>query len=242
MNKILLIIGLLILGGFATFLFIISLPQQRTSAPNNLTLISVSPQNGSVNVASSPNIILTFSRALTENERKTISVVIAPQVENALFWEKENDTAKIVLGKNLSFQTNYTITINYGVESFSWHFTTTTAPVPSITTPAPNYASTSAEQVLLNQQAQEDSAFAKGQQDFLKAYPWYNNLPPVNDEYFIDFDFTSNQFIVELYPHINNSMSINDQINHFKNDVLVELQSIGVDISSYKIDWTIVPQ
>ena len=241
MNKYLIIIGLLVLGGFITLLVVLSLSQPKTNPQNNLKLISVSPKNGSLNAPSSPNISITLSRALTDDEKKTISTTISPKINNVVFWEGDNTTAKIILEKPLSPQTTYSITLNYVNQSFSWHFTTKgVSPIPSIIVQP--VASVSAEDVLANQQAQDDSIFAKGQQDFLNKYPWYNNLPPVNDNYFIDFDSTKNLFIVELYPKTSTSISVNDQVAQLKNAVLLELQSLGVNVPSYSVHWVIVPQ
>jgi hypothetical protein len=242
MNKYLLAIGLLTLGGFITFFVVLSLSQPKTNLQTNLKLVSVFPKNGSLDVPSSPNIAITFSRALTDNEKKTVSTNISPQINNVVFWESDDATAKIILEKPFSFETNYTITINYGLQVFSWRFTTKkTTSIPVVIAPTP-IASTSAEDVLANQQLQDDSVFAKGQLDFLSKYPWYNELPPVNDEYFVDFDPTKNLFIIELYPQASTSASINDQLVQFKNNALLELQSIGVNAPSYNVEWIIVPR
>jgi len=242
MNKYILIIGLLVLGGLTTLFVILTLPQSKINTQSSMKLISFSPKDGSENVDTSSNITVSFSRPLSEAEKGDITAKISPQINNVLFWEKGNATAKIILEKPLSLQTTYSITLNYANQSFSWHFATKgiISPTPSIA--APTIASVSAEDVLANQQAQDDSIFAKGQQDFLNKYPWYNDLPPVNDNYFIDFDSTKNLFTIELYPKTSASTPMNDQIAQLKDAVLLELQSLGVNAPSYNVNWVIVPQ
>jgi hypothetical protein len=91
-------------------------------------------------------------------------------------------------------------------------------------------------------QGQADYNYAQAQNAFYKAYPWYDQIPPKNSNYFIGFDSSTKSFFVELYPKATSSSSLQDQTAQLKNSVLQALQSIGVNTSSYKIDWTIVPQ
>jgi hypothetical protein len=231
-NKILIIAVILasIVAAAVIFASIFMEVKMQTS----FAISSVSPQNESRNISLSPHIFIAFSRPLTETEKKTVSVTMFPQVDSIVSWEDINNSAVVNLKGALSPDVNYLITVNYGGRSFSWNFKTQNL-IPSFT-PTPS------DDPLLDQQGQSDLKFAQSQEEFLKSHPWYDNLPPENDQYFINYDDTKNDFFVNLYPKINSSSTEGAQVSQFKKTVLQVLQSLGVNTSSYQIEWIIIPR
>jgi hypothetical protein len=91
-------------------------------------------------------------------------------------------------------------------------------------------------------QGQLDRNYTQKVNEFYKTYPWYDQIPPRNENYFIGFDSFTKSFFIELYPKNTSSTSADIQVSQLKNTVLQTLQSIGVNTTSYKIEWIIVPQ
>ena len=92
------------------------------------------------------------------------------------------------------------------------------------------------------EQGLRDEEFNNLLGSFNQAYPWYNNLPPQNDNYFIIFSGSRKSFIVELYPKKISSLSIDTQITSLKQLVEDKLTSLGVNLKTYAFDWQVYPQ
>jgi flagellar basal body-associated protein FliL len=231
MNNKILIISIIITVIVALAVLTISILLSN-KPPTLFTIASVSPEPYSQNINLSPQIHITFSRQLTKNEEKTVSINISPSVKNSLIWENTDNSFALSLGENLLPQTDYLVTVNYPANSYSWRFRTQ----------GPTQEPTQETQPPQTEQGQADLRFSQGQQDFLKSHPWYNNLPPENDNYYINYDVGANDFYVDLYPTSNSSTPINTQIEQFKNEVINVLKSLGIDTSTYKIEWIIAPK
>lgn len=234
MNNKILTIAVIFTAILAIVVLIVSMfLNTKLSAP--LTVNAVYPENGAQNISVSPQIRVTFSRQLTKTEEKAINLSISPSVQNNLSWENTNNSFSINLDETLLPQTNYLITVNYPGNSYSWGFKTQTLTI----TPTPTQNNTSTDVL---EQGQDDAKFSQSQADFLNSHPWYDNLPPENDQYYINFDASKNDFFVLLYPKKQSSLSIDSQVAQLKTNVINELKSLGVNTSSYAIEWTIIPQ
>jgi hypothetical protein len=89
-------------------------------------------------------------------------------------------------------------------------------------------------------QGQADRNYTQKVNEFYKTYPWYDQIPPRNESYFIGFDSSTKSFFIELYPKVSSPTSVDDQTAQLKNNVIQILQFIGVNTSFYKIEWIIV--
>lgn len=98
------------------------------------------------------------------------------------------------------------------------------------------------EQSQSEKQGQADYQYNKATNDFYSSHPWYNKIPPKNNDYFIGYDASTNNFFVELYPKNSSSISIDNQVIQLKKDVIQTLNLIGVNTTFYKIDWLVSPQ
>lgn len=210
---------------------------------NSFTITSVYPQSNSQNISLSPQISVSFSRPLIKNEIKSVSIIISPKVDNIISWGNTNDAITAKLKEALYPETGYLVTINYGGHSFSWSFKTqspTIVPTPTITaTPVQTQSNDSQD---IPQQGLDDAVFSQSQVDFLNSHPWYDSLPPQNDRYYINFDASNNDFFVELYPVKNSSVSIDNQVDQLKSEVMQELKNLGVNTNSYQIEWITLPK
>jgi hypothetical protein len=81
-------------------------------------------------------------------------------------------------------------------------------------------------------QQQADETFNKVIESTQNKYPWFDNLPPKNDKYFVAFDEAEQAFYVSLY--IKNNPSLTDS---YKEQVYLDLEKIGVATESYKFNW-----
>jgi hypothetical protein len=208
-------------------------------APSPFTIYSVYPQRDSLNVKLSSRIAIVFSRPLIEAEKTTVKINISPKTESTVFWENGNTSAAIKPLETLFPETGYIITVSYNnSQTFSWSFKTQ----KTVSIPSPTPTPFSEENSLLNQQGQSDLKFAQSQKQFLETHPWYNNLPPENNQYFINYDASKNDFFVILYPKKTSSLSIDNQVSQLKTNVLQALQTLGINTALYKIEWTIIPR
>jgi hypothetical protein len=146
---------------------------------------------------------------------------------------------------NLLKKTIWGITIIFGIFllfiSVVLFFSPTQPSLQNIP-PAPTVIQTNPTASPITLQGQVDYNYNQQVSAFYKTYPWYDQIPPRNKNYFIGFDSSTKSFFVELYPRTNSSLSISDQVSQLKNVVLRTLQAIGVKTSSYKIDWVVIPQ
>ena len=107
------------------------------------TILSINPENNAINVATTTDVILTFSEPLEPSSIRTSSVSLSAngsEVEGSFTFD--DDTNILVFSPNepLLHNTNYTLSINSditdlngtGVIADTWHFTT----IPMATIPA----------------------------------------------------------------------------------------------------------
>ncbi len=92
------------------------------------------------------------------------------------------------------------------------------------------------EEVLKNQ-SEADKNYASWQQDVVTNYPWYTKLPIERNDYYVYFNLNKKEFIARLYINSKSQIPIDQQITSFKDSVLNDLITIGVDTNSYKINW-----
>lgn len=91
-------------------------------------------------------------------------------------------------------------------------------------------------------QTQADKKFSEWQKDINIKYPWYNDLPLQENEYYIYFDLDKTAFVAFLYPKQSGNISIETQITKLKEKILKQLTMIGVDIKNYQFIWTTQPK
>lgn len=114
----------------------------------------------------------------------------------------------------------------------------TPVPTPVVFSPSP---SPSLENEL-ERQTQADINVANLQEEVFKKYPWYLKLPLQEPNYFVYFDASKNTFFASIYPQKSSSISIDDQVKSYQEEILKRLTQLGIDTSLYKIDWEIKPE
>lgn len=90
-----------------------------------------------------------------------------------------------------------------------------------------------------NHQAQADRNFAAKSKEIQDLYPWLDKLPIQTQNYFVYFDVNEKQFIAKLYPSSSSNLTVEQQVEGFKNEVKTKLQSNIPDYSKYNIRWDI---
>lgn len=111
---------------------------------------------------------------------------------------------------------------------------------PSPTTNQSQQSPTTEEQIKTQSAADQD--FAQKAKQVQQSYPWYNQLPFQNTDYFVYFNLDSKEFIARLYPKQSASQSIDEQVNNFKAEITSRLTVIGVDVNQYTINWEVNPE
>lgn len=175
-----------------------------------LKVVATLPKDQTHGVSIDANIIFTFNREPTGNEKKNISANIAPFVKTNLLWNKQLLTITPVA--NYAKQTTYSVSLFYLNQNLStFSFTTL-----SYTTQELNN--------IENQQSQNDLLFGQQLSDFLKTRPWFTSLPIDSANYTIVYDFAKQAFRIRLKV----AVSGNTQEQQLINQALNALKQIGV--------------
>lgn len=214
LNKKLFILLSVLLLAIILFLFLFS--------NQSLSVLSAFPNPGTQNVEPDVNPYVIFSKSLSKQQQGKLLLKSSPPVNFSQYWSSDGKTLYLVPGNSLSPNTNYGISISYPV-SYSWSFKTKGAAIQ------PNQGSL-------------DNEYNNALENFYKLYPWYNKLPPKNNDFSIIFDPQTKKFLIELYPQTSSGASVSEQTNELKTTVLKTLGDIGVDVSNYSFNWTIVPR
>lgn len=223
-------IGILLIGFIVViFLIIGSLrtsetkpPSENTRSstpPSSLVVVSVHPENNTLINKIYPEITATFSKPITTFERSNISIASSPDITGETSWSVDQKTLFFTPTTPLFSSTTYTLAVKYGSsELYRWILSTVSADTISI-------------EDQTRAQTEADKRVADIQEEILKNYPWYNQLPLHTDSYFVYFDVDKKKFIGQLY-------SSNNQFDSLKNEAISKLQSIGVNTSAFTFEWT----
>jgi hypothetical protein len=95
-----------------------------------------------------------------------------------------------------------------------------------IPSPTPRPIKTITPQPTQENQGELDFQYNQALVNFYQTHPWYNKIPPKNNDFFIGFNASTNSFFVELYPKANLSQKQDEQVTQLKNAVLGELKTI----------------
>ena len=121
----------------------------------------------------------------------------------------------------------------------------TPAPTRRIT-PRPTAVTSSSENITkeeeLELQAAAEENTKRIEKEFYQTYPWYDELPLQTNKYFVYLDIPKDQLVGLLYPQINSSISIPDQVSAIKIEVLNQLQRAGVNTTDYPVEWRVTPK
>ncbi len=223
-------VGILLIGFFIVLILLLGSlsrpgknpsPTQTTgqiTPPPNLSILSVDPENNALINKIYPQIAVTFSKPITTFERSNISLSASPTIAGGKTWSLDQKTLFFTPKDPLLPSTTYALSIKYGnTELTRWDFSTVSAANVSIEDQA-------------RAQSAADENVAKIQENILKNYPWYNQLPLQTSSYFVYFEVDKKKFIGQLY-------SASNQFAALKDEVINKLQSIGVDTSKLSIEW-----
>ena len=155
------------------FVFVLGILSLKNSW--RLSILSTSPKNRSENISDKTNILITFNKKLSENNKKDISIKMNPNEDFQITWN--NNISEIIFINPLKTNTEYLIKI-FKKNNLIYEFTFKTTPF-------------STAQILEEgpKQSQDDLVFGEAYTKFLKEYPWYYKLPIDNDNYKIVYDF-----------------------------------------------------
>lgn len=74
------------------------------------------------------------------------------------------------------------------------------------------------------QQTEDDKNFAEALDELHRQYPWYSQLPIVNENFAIAFNFAKNSFRIVFYVPSTPKLQA---------EAVSELEAIGVDLNKY---------
>jgi hypothetical protein len=166
-------------------------------------------------------IEITFSRSITESEKQAMIIKTTPEIGASLSWDASSKTLSLIPQQYLQKGQPYVVALSSPSLSKQLTFTTSNLPL---------------EQDQGDAQARADKKFADKQQEIHTTYPWIDLLPIQDATYFAYFDTDEKKIAAKVYP----TTSSEEEIKNIQSEVLSKLQTLGVETSSFPIQWTIV--
>lgn len=116
-------------------------------------------------------------------------------------------------------------------------------PIPVFTKPSssPTSLPIPKDEELLRQ-TEADINVNQLQNQVLQNYPWYNQLPLQEKNYFVFFDLEKKSFEATIYPQNSSPTPIDDQVRSYQQEILGKLQQLGINTNQYQIEWVITPE
>lgn len=205
-----------------------AVPQPTKYLAEPLTLLFVSPKDGTTGVGIYPRITATFSRPLSSQEIKNIQITSFPQLEGKI--SLSNDRKTVIFSNDLPLlqDQQYVFNTTYPSGNYKWEFATTSPQnVP--------------DEEQARAQTHADRGFGLWVESVQKQYPWYNKLPLQTQSYFVYFDLERKVFITSLYPNKTSRVSIDQQVQSLKENIMKRLQGFGIATEKYSFDWNVQP-
>jgi hypothetical protein len=208
------------------------LSNQQTKEAPTVQQINLNP---SINTLSPPEVTssfseikITFPQPVKSSDQKLISVGISPTIRGVYKWSGDGKELIFTPAQPYQDNTEYSLNVLYnGVEIFSQKIKTeNTSPTPS--------------QSLMDNQLVADKDYANWSKSIFENYPWINQFPIQNSNYFVYFDTDKIRVIAKLYPKKSSNLTINQQVEQFKTEILQKMKDINQDTLNYPIDWTII--
>ena len=108
---------------------------------------------------------------------------------------------------------------------------------PPVVTPWPtaNPSQTPLVPTDIQKQQNADANFGNELQKIQKSYPWYNNLPLMDTNYFVYFDLGKKQLVAKIYSKSNN-LSV-QQVEEIKTSIISKLIELRIPTDQYPVVW-----
>jgi len=175
-----------------------------------LTFVSSIPKNNSLFVSTKSEVVITFNRNITEEEKNILKVKLNPEEKIKTVYQEN----KIILSPETEFKTNTKYEIQVILkEKVIYTLVFTTFPLTPQEIEEQGTKQTAA-----------DLAFDEKYRDFLTNYPWYQTLPIERNEYRIIYDFERESFRIRI--KIATETAEDEEV--IVNKALEELRKIGV--------------
>lgn len=113
---------------------------------------------------------------------------------------------------------------------------------PSVITPSPTTLTTTTPQPSqsssdIQKQQQADINFGNDIKKIQQSYPWFNNLPIMNANYFVYFDPLKKQLVADIYSKSKNLSA--QQVEDIKTSITSQLSQLGIPLAQYPITWIV---
>jgi len=195
---------------------------------SSLSILQTIPSDEASNVSIFSPIQVVFSRALTNEEQKNITLQTDPEIMGGSTEMVTGTTLAFKYSQPLKVNTQYKVTITYNDKKYYFTFITPTA------------ENLSPSDINL-EQSEGDHNFGQKLEQNANSFPWKDQLPLQTDQYFVYFDTDKKMFIAKLYPPANPTSAIDGEVAAMKSEITQKLTAINPDTSNYKIDWQVIP-
>lgn len=181
----------------------------------DLSILTISPKNGTQNVRANEKIAVNFSRPLSPFERSGIVFSAKPDIAGTKAWSENNNILVITPKVPLLYSQKYALEARYDDQIFMWSFTTASeGAVFSDITPTPT-------------RTQEN--------------PLEENLPLQTSDYTVVFDSTKQEIVATLFPKTSSPTPITQQEEQMKTKILLYLEDNDIDTKKYPPRWVSKP-
>lgn len=183
--------------------------------PQDLSILTISPKNGTQNVRVSEKIAVNFSRPLSPFEKSGFVFLAKPEIAGTKEWSENNNIVVITPKAPLLYGQKYALEARYADQIFQWSFTTASeGAVFSDITPTPTR---------------------------IKENPLKENLPLQTTDYTVVFDETKQEIVATLYPKTSSPTPITQQEEQMKSKILLYLENNEIDTKTYPPRWVSKP-
>jgi hypothetical protein len=200
------VIGAIIFGILGIFL--------QSITPKTLPIVSKISPEFTIGINEDSNFTISLSEIVGINDQKNIKFNISPSVKYNSYWLENNFQYQIDLIEPMKNNTEYTISASYNDKQFFSHtfITTEFTEIERI------------EQMRI--QGLEDQRFSNAQIQQEKDFPWISDIPIVNDNFVIVYNYELEKFRIRL----KDSKDINEQLKiNLINEALKIMKSKGID-------------
>lgn len=204
-------------------------PLAMKTAKNALHISSVSPADNETNVGLYHPISVVFDQPVPTEQQNDFHISLSPQVAVDQQWSADNKSVTLTPTATMHSNQKYMVNVKSQGITYSWAFQTPKA-----------------EDVSLPDQLKSQEEGDKYDAEFNKAiyttFPWFDQFPLQEKNYFVYYDVEHKKLVGKLYPQKNASSSVDAQVNKMKSEIEARVRKIGVDSNQFNIEWQVNPE
>jgi hypothetical protein len=204
-------------------------PLAMKTAKNALHITAVSPSENELNVGLYHPVAVMFDQPVPKEQQSNFQLTLTPHVAVDQKWSADNKSVMLTPTSTMHSDQKYTVSVKSQSITYSWAFQTPKA-----------------KDVSLGDQLKSQEEGDKYDAEFNKAiyttFPWFDQFPLQEKNYFVYYDVENKKLVGKLYPQKKASSSVDAQVNKMKSEIEARVKKIGVDSNQFNIEWQVNPE